>query len=81
MNSWTSSLSFVHPSYWCAGVKLQQAPIVKQSPSLGFERERGERDQCEEGDEGNKREIAGRRERREEGRGKKEEERRRRWWR
>lgn len=44
MNSWTSSLSFVHPSYWCAGVKLQQAPIetlkLNSLPvSSAFERE------------------------------------------
>lgn len=45
MNSWTSSFPFVPPSYWYAGVKLQQAPIetlkLNSLPvSPAFERER-----------------------------------------
>lgn len=53
MNSWTSSLSFVHLSYWCAGVKLQQTPIetlkLNSLPLAPLWKEEGESDQRGEG--------------------------------
>lgn len=55
VNSWTSSLSFVHLSYWCAGVKLQQTPIetlkLNSLPLAPLWKEEGESDQRGRGGE------------------------------